>query len=77
MERTASRLRRDGRHLRRDWGTGGSAKWYRAATTEWEKMMAKGLYPPDEHEVADARSRASGKFDRRAPQTVPFHATKK
>jgi len=25
-------------------------------------MMAKGLYPPDEHEVADARSGASGKF---------------
>ena len=42
-------------------------EWYRAATIEWEKMISKGLHPPDEHEVEVAKTRASGKFNRPVP----------
>jgi tetratricopeptide (TPR) repeat protein len=38
-----------------------SKGWYGAAASEWEKMIAKGLHPPNEREVADARARSSGK----------------
>jgi len=39
---------------------GEARKWYRAATVEWDKMAAKGLYSPDsEAEIADARKGGS------------------
>jgi tetratricopeptide (TPR) repeat protein len=44
-------------------------KWYRAANLEWGKMIAKGFHPPDEHEVEDARRRASGTLHR-VPRTI-------
>ena len=52
-------------------------KWYRSATTEWEKMMAKGLYPPDEHRLRMREAALPENSIRRAPQTVRFPATKK
>lgn len=33
--------------------------WYRAATSEWDKLRAKGLYAPDDQvDIAEARKRA-------------------